>query len=199
MRFIPHDRNAHYKIFSDSGFYRSTVDSIPTYFQEYSRIQNDPSADMKDFDLFIFAMNYDFMSYVAQQVGGDLETGVTLNEGRTKLTDVIIKCDKELRYSNRMVSNEMIAVVKESSPEPKYFKDIESDYQVQRSVTWSYYTSNKKHLNAIRYKELLVQHMTTNDSDTFLDRVASHLRRGANAIQRIEYQSLLLGYRWSTK
>ena len=138
---------------------------------------------MNDLHLFIFAMYYDFMSYVAQQLGGDLETGAKLNEGQKKLMDVIIKCDKEFRYSNWMVSNGMIAIVKVSYPEPKYIKDIESYYQVQRSVTWSDYTSNKKNLSAIRYKELLVQHMTTNDSDTFIDPVASHLRRGANAIQ----------------
>ena len=73
----------------------------------------------------------------------------------------------------------MIAIVGESYPEPKYIKDIESDYQVQRSFTWSDYTINKKNLSAIRFKELLVQHMATNDSDTCADPVASHLRRGA--------------------
>ena len=59
-------------------------------------------------------------------------------------------------YSNWMVSNGMIVIERESYPEPKYIKDIESDYQVHRSVTWSDYTSNKKNLRAIRFKELLV-------------------------------------------
>ena len=89
MRFIPHERNEHYKVFNKLDFYRSTVDSIPVYFQEYSRIQDDPSADEKDLDVFVFAIFYDFMSYVAQQLGGYLETGVSLQEGRKKLIDVI--------------------------------------------------------------------------------------------------------------
>ena len=77
----------------------------------------------------------------------------------------------------------MMAIVRESYPEPKYIKDIESDYQVQRSVTWLDYSSDKKYLSTIRFKELLVRHMATNESDKFTDPGASHLRRGANAIQ----------------
>ena len=38
MRFIPHERNEHYKIFDESGFCRSTVDSLPVYFKEFERI-----------------------------------------------------------------------------------------------------------------------------------------------------------------
>ena len=155
MRFIPHERKEHYKIFHESGFYRSTVDSIPIYFKAFSRIQNDPSADDKDKDLFVFAMDYDFMSYVAQQFGGYLETGISLKQGRKNLMEVIVKCDEEFRCSNWIVSNGMIAIGRESYPEPKYIKDVNSDYQVQRSVTWSDYTSRKKHLTAIKFKELL--------------------------------------------
>ena len=42
MRFIPHE---HDKIFNESGFYRSTIDDIPQYFEEFTRIQFDESAD----------------------------------------------------------------------------------------------------------------------------------------------------------
>ena len=44
----------------------STIDDIPQYYEEYTRIQLDESASTKDIDLFVFAMLYDFMSYVAQ-------------------------------------------------------------------------------------------------------------------------------------
>ena len=62
MRFIPHERNEHDKIFNESGFYRSTIDDIPQYFVEFTRIQFDESADFKD---IVFAMFYDFMSYAS--------------------------------------------------------------------------------------------------------------------------------------
>ena len=41
MRFIPHERNKHDKIFNESGFYRSTIDDILQYYEEYTRIQLD--------------------------------------------------------------------------------------------------------------------------------------------------------------
>ena len=43
----------------------------------------------------------------------------------------------------------------------------------------SHVVSRKKHLTAIKFKELLVQDMETNDLDTS----SRHLQRGANAIQ----------------
>ena len=85
--------------------------------------------------MFVFAMYYDFMSYVAQQLGGYLETGVSLKDTRKKLIQVIIKCDMDFKYSNEIVSRGMIAIVKESYPEPKCIKDVNTNYQVQRSVT----------------------------------------------------------------
>ena len=57
MRFIPHERNKHDKIFNESGFYRSTINDIPQYYEEYTRIQLDKSASTKDIDLFVFAMH----------------------------------------------------------------------------------------------------------------------------------------------
>ena len=39
MRFIPHERNKHDKIFNESGFYRSHFNNITIYFEEYSSIQ----------------------------------------------------------------------------------------------------------------------------------------------------------------
>ena len=59
MRFIPHERNRHDKIFNESGFYRSRVDNTTTYFEEFTRIQRDESADTSDKDLYVFAMYYD--------------------------------------------------------------------------------------------------------------------------------------------
>ena len=89
MRFIPHERNKHDKIFNESGFYRSRVVNITTYFEEFTRIQRDESADTRNKDLFVFAMYYDFMSYVAQTLQGYFEAGVALSATRRNLLQVI--------------------------------------------------------------------------------------------------------------
>ena len=81
-------------------------------------------------------MYYDFMSYVAQQLQGYLEKGVALVVTRRNLIEVLKQCDDNFRLSVEQVSRGMIAIVKESLPELTYIKDFNSDYQVQRSVTW---------------------------------------------------------------
>ena len=96
MRFIPHERNKHDKIFNESGFYRSQVNNVTIYFEEYSRIQRDKSADNRDKDLFVFAMYYDFMSYVAQQLQGYLEKGVALVVTRRNLIEVVRQSNIQL-------------------------------------------------------------------------------------------------------
>ena len=47
------------------------------------------------------------------------------------------------------------------------------------SDRWSDYMTSKKNLNAVQVKERLVDNMETNNTNPH----ASHLRRGANAIQ----------------
>ena len=89
MRSIPHERNEHDKIFNESGFYRSTIDDIPQYFEEFTRIQLDESADFKDINLFVFAMYYDFMSYVAQTLECYQARGVSPEVTRGQLIEVI--------------------------------------------------------------------------------------------------------------
>ena len=38
MKFIPSEKNKHYKIFDETGFYRSTVNLISEYFLEYDQM-----------------------------------------------------------------------------------------------------------------------------------------------------------------
>ena len=123
-------------------------------------------------------MYYEFMSYVAQQLQGYLEKGVSLDVTRENLIEVINKCDVSFKLSVELVSREMIAIVRESLPELKYIKNFNSDYQVQRSVTWEDYT-NKRHLTTFDFKELLVESMETYDSNVS----SEYLRRGANSLQ----------------
>ena len=76
MKFIPHERNKNYELFDETVFFWSTVDNILEYFDEFDRIQTDPSADNIDKDLLVFAMYFDFMSYVAQRLGCYHDRGV---------------------------------------------------------------------------------------------------------------------------
>ena len=178
MRFILHEGNKHDKIFSESGFYRSTIDYILQYYDEYTRIQLDESASTKDIDLFVFAMLYDFMSYVAQTLEGYQARGISLEVTRSQLIEVINKCEVKFTHSVLVVSRAMISIVKESIPELNYIKDFNSDFQVQRSVTWEEYT-NKKNLSALDVKDILVDNMNANDPYV----PTQLLRRGANALQ----------------
>ena len=133
---------------------------------------------MKDIDLFVFAMLYDFMSYVAQTLGSYQSRGVSLEVTRRQLIEVINKCDRKFTHSVGVVSRAMISIVKESIPELNYIKDFDSDYQVQRSVAWKEYTT-KRNLSALDVKDILVGNMT--DNDPYVP--TQFLRRGANAVQ----------------
>ena len=74
--------------------------------------------------MFVFAMYYDFTSYVAQQLQGYLEKGVSLAVTRGNLIEVIKQCDGIFRLSVERVSRGMIAIIKESLPELTYIKDF---------------------------------------------------------------------------
>ena len=89
MKFIPSEQNKNYKVFDETGFYRSTVDNITEYFLEYDRMLRQFSLTDIERDVWILAMNYDFISYVAQKFCYYNEKGKTSQDGRTILTEVI--------------------------------------------------------------------------------------------------------------
>ena len=68
------------RIFDEIGFYRSTVDNISQYFYEYDQMIRQSSLNDIEKDVWIFAMYYDFMSYVAQKLCAYHEKGKTLQE-----------------------------------------------------------------------------------------------------------------------
>ena len=117
------------------------------------------------------------MSYVAQTLESYQARGVSLEVTRGQLIEVIKKCDARFKQSMSVVSRGMIAIVLESIPELSYIKDFESDYQVQRSVTWEEYT-NKMNLTALEVKDILVSNIPNNPHVP-----TQFLRRGANALQ----------------
>ena len=154
------------------------MNNVTTYYEEYSRIQQDESADTRDKDLFVFAKYYDFMSFIAQQLRGYVDTGVALEVTRRRIIEAIKQCDISFRLSREQVSRGMIAIVTEPIPELTYIKDYNSDYQIQRSITVVDYT-NKRRMTAVGIKDALVNQIPVNDPTI----PSNHLRRGANAIQ----------------
>ena len=108
---------------------------------EFDRIQRDPSADNREKDLLVFAMYFDFMSYVAQRLGCYQERGTSLEEGRTLITVVITACTQRFQLANDKMSNGMYVIVNESYPEPRYIEDGNSDYQAQKTAMRTAYTA----------------------------------------------------------
>ena len=137
MKFIPSEQNKNYKVFDETGFYRSTVDNITEYFLEYDRMLRQFSLTDIERDVWILAMNYDFISYVAQKLCYYNEKGKTSQDGRTILTEVIIQCAQNFILSNEAMVSGICAIVIESYPEPRFIKDGNSDYQAQRSLIWT--------------------------------------------------------------
>ena len=68
MKFNPFEKNKNYKMFDETGFYRSTIDNISQYFLAFDQMLKQFSLNNIERDEWIFAMYYDFMSYVAQEL-----------------------------------------------------------------------------------------------------------------------------------
>ena len=75
-------------------------------------------------DVWLFAMYYDFMSYVAQNLRGLYEKGKSIIEGRNELKEVIMECSSRFTLSQEEMVMTMLAIANESYPEPGYIKEI---------------------------------------------------------------------------
>ena len=75
MKFNPSEKNKHYKMLDETGFYRSTIDNISQYFNKWDEMLRQRSMTPLERDVWLFAMYYDFMSYVAQNLRAMYETG----------------------------------------------------------------------------------------------------------------------------
>ena len=123
MKFNSREQNKNYKIYNETGFCRSTVDNITEYFFEYDQLLRQISLNDVERDLSVFAMYYDFMSYVAQRLRSFHEKGKSLQDARTILTEVIIECARNFTLGNGAMIHGMYAIVNESYPEPRFIKD----------------------------------------------------------------------------
>ena len=92
MRFIPSEKNKNYKIFNETGFYRSTINNVTDYYKLYDTIKRDKSVTKAEQELWLFAMYYDFMSYIAQRLGSYQEHGQSEKSGRLILKSVVSLC-----------------------------------------------------------------------------------------------------------
>ena len=64
MKFNPFEKNKNYKMFDETGLYRSTVNNISQYFLAFDQILRQFLLNDIERYIWIFAMYYDFMSYV---------------------------------------------------------------------------------------------------------------------------------------
>ena len=174
MKFNPSEKNKHHKLLDETGFYRSNIDHISQYFNKWDEMLRQQSMTPIERDVWLFAMYYDFMSYVAQNLRAMYEQGKSIGEGRDTIKEVIVECASRFTLSKKEVVMTMIAIVNESYPEPAYIKDGNSDYQVQKPVIWT------KEMGDIEdVKDKLVDRMETNDFDPN----DADLQRGRNVLQ----------------
>ena len=174
MKFNPFEKNKNYKMFDETGFYRSTIDNISQYFLAFDQMLRQFSLNNIERDEWIFAMYYDFMSYVAQELRSLYDKGKSIIEGRLVIKEVITECSRKFIHSNEKLVHSMYAIVNESYPEPICIKDGNSDYQTQKTVIWTSQMGNLEDT-----KEELVDEMQSNDFDPY----DQDMRRGSNVIQ----------------
>ena len=92
MKFNPFEKNKNYKMFDETGFYRSTINNVSQYFLAFDQMLRQFLLNDIERDIWIFAMYYDFMSYVAQNLRAMYETGKSISEGRNTIKEVIVEC-----------------------------------------------------------------------------------------------------------
>ena len=151
-------------MFDETGYYRSTVDNISQYFLAYDQMLRQYSLNIIERDIWIFAMYYDFMSYVAQEVRSLYGKKKSIIEGRFVIIEVITEYSRKFIHSNKELVHGMNAIVNESI----CIKDGNSDYQAQKTVILTSQMGNLEHT-----KEKLVGEMESNGfdpNDPFLKR-----------------------------
>ena len=174
MKFNPFEKNKNYKMFDETGFYKSRVSNISQYFLAFDQMLRQYSLSVIERDVWIFAMYYDFMSYVAQELRSLYRKGKSIIEGRLIIKEVINECSRQFILSQEELVISMCAIVNESYPEPMCVKDGKSDYQAQKTVIWTSQMGNVKDT-----KEKLVDEMVSN----VMSPNHPFLRRGCNATQ----------------
>ena len=79
-------------------------------------------------EVWYFVMYYDFMSYIAQQLGSSQEYGQSLKSARIFLKRVLCLWYDRFFNKNEVMRDTMYTVIEESYPKPRYIKNIYSDY-----------------------------------------------------------------------
>ena len=166
------------------GSYKLNENDATDYFRLYETIKGEESLTESEQEVWLFAIYYDFLNYVSQQLGSCQEYGQSLKSARIFLKSVMLLWYDRFVDKNEVMRDTMYAVIEESYTEPRYIKDINSDYQVLKSVTWHDHKAGESPPNFQELKGLLVNSMTPDEFDSH----ASHLRRGPNAIRRFHKQ-----------
>ena len=161
-------------MFDETGFYRSTVRNISQYFLAFDQMLRQFSLNDIERDVWIFAMYYDLMIYVAQELRSLYRKGKSVKERRLVIKEVVTECSRKFINSNEELVLSMCAIVNESYPEPMCIKNGKSDFQAQKTVIWTSQMGNIEDT-----KDKLVDKMESNE----LDPNKPVLRRGCNATQ----------------
>ena len=110
MKFNPSEKNKHYKMLDETGFYRSTIDNISEYFLAFDEMLRQLSLTAIERDVWIFAMYDDFMSYVAQNLRGLYDKGKSIIEGRREIKEVLMECSRKFIFSQEELAISMCAI-----------------------------------------------------------------------------------------
>ena len=106
MTFNPNHKSKYDKPYGESGFHRSYIDNISQYFDKYKNIRNE--------ELWLFAIYYDFMSHVAQQLERYREHSQSLVSARKILVAVVTLCYHQYSFKKKQMRNTMSAIIVES-------------------------------------------------------------------------------------
>ena len=154
-----HSRPSTRTIWGESGFFRSNIENINEYFDKYKDIQNDVILSDCDRHLWLFAMYFDFMSHIAQQLEKYREHSQSLVSARKILVEVVTVCYRFTNDKNDQMRNTMYTIIAESYPAIHFIKDTKSDFQVIKPLTWNDFMAGEHPANIKELRQILVDNI----------------------------------------
>ena len=157
--FNPNHKIKYDKPWGESGFFRSNIENINEYFDKYEDIQNDVILSDCDRQLWLFAMYFDFMSHIAQQLEKYREHSQSLVSARKILVEVVTVCYRFTNDKNDQMRNTMYTIIAESYPAIHFIKDTKSDFQVIKPLTWNDFMAGEHPANIKELHQILVDNI----------------------------------------
>ena len=92
------------------------IENIRDYSDKYKARRNEVLFRESERQLWLFAIYYDFMSHVAQQLERHREHGQSIVSARMLLVVAVDLYYKRYRFKNKQMRNTMFAIIAESYP-----------------------------------------------------------------------------------